>query len=105
MNRNTPFVKGHTLSRGEKNARWTGDKVGYGGLHDWVSVRLGQPRECENCGTLEAKKYEWANLSGEYKRDLTDWARLCTSCHRMIDDHGRKVWVTRKKNLKALGGE
>src|SRR5438128_11421542 len=68
-----------------KNPKWKGDKVGYFGLHLWVNRKLGRPSLCESCKTKKAKKFEWANKSGEYKRDLEDWLRLCTSCHRKYD--------------------
>jgi len=69
----------------EKHWAWRGDKVGYSALHGWVRRRLGIPRFCEGCGSENKKKYEWANISGEYKRDINDWIRLCTSCHRIFD--------------------
>ena len=72
----------------EKANAYKGDKVGYVGLHDWVQSRLGKPRKCEHCKTEKAKKFEWANISRKYKRDLSDWIRLCTSCHRLYD-YGR----------------
>lgn len=71
---------------GENNANWKGDKVGYSALHDWVRRVLGTPMQCENCGTTTHRQFEWANLSGEYKRDISDWARLCKMCHVLIDD-------------------
>ena len=92
----TSFKKGHKLTRGKLNANWKGDEVGYGALHDWVTVRLGQPRVCDKCATVVAKKYEWANISGKYKRDLTDWVRLCVSCHRLCDGHAKKMWKARR---------
>lgn|SRR3990167_8259661 len=72
--------------RGEKNQNWKGDKVKYRGLHIWVEEVLGKPKKCKNCGTIEAKKFEWANISGKYFRDAGDWIRLCTSCHMKSDD-------------------
>lgn len=27
----------------------------------------------------------WANISGKYLRDITDWVRLCVSCHKYFD--------------------
>lgn len=92
---------------GENNNKWKGDSVGYVALHDWVARYLGKPRECEECGTKTAKKYEWANTSGEYKRDLKDWIRLCTSCHRYRDGHSSQVafkaWVTRRARYGNSG--
>src|SRR4030042_3557487 len=67
------------------NPQWRGDKVGYGCLHRWVERKLGKPNKCDKCSSADAKRYEWANISGEYKRDLTDWIRLCKSCHNLFD--------------------
>lgn len=68
---------------GKNHFAWKGSKVGYGALHDWVVRKLGKPRKCENCKTIKAKKYEWANKSGRYLRKLSDWVRLCNSCHKL----------------------
>lgn len=38
-------------------------------------------------------RYEWANISGEYKRDRSDWVMLCPSCHRKIDMGKEKLCV------------
>ena len=70
---------------GEKNKAWKGDRVKYRALHYWVEQWKGKPKKCEKCGTKKAKKYEWANVSGKYKRTLSDWIRLCTGCHLKMD--------------------
>lgn len=74
---------------GANNHNWKGDEVGYSALHDWLRRILGTPKRCENCGTTRHSKYEWANLSGKYKRDVSDWARLCKMCHVLIDNSAR----------------
>jgi len=73
--------------KGEKAYNWKGDDVGYCALHAWVRNELGQPDTCEECGRtgLIGRQINWANKSGEYKRDLKDWRRLCISCHRNFD--------------------
>lgn len=78
------LAKAHATPKltGEANPIWKGDSVGYSALHAWVRRKLGTPNLCGRCNTTTAKRYEWANISGEYKRDLSDWIRLCTSCHR-----------------------
>lgn len=90
----TEFPKGHTpwnkdkpfyQIREEKNNMWKGDEAGYFAIHLWVTNRLGRPQLCEHCGTTTAKKFEWANKSHEYKRDLNDWIRLCVPCHKKYD--------------------
>ena len=59
------------------------DKIqGYSTIHDWVNYVKGHPRLCEQCGTTTAKRYEWANVDGRYRRVLKDYRRLCVSCHR-----------------------
>ena len=73
------------FKRDEKHPNWKGDNVSYQALHSWVRLRLGRPMKCEHCGRTDKKKYEWANISGEYKRELSDWVRLCTKCHRIFD--------------------
>jgi hypothetical protein len=77
---------------GGKNVMWKGDKVGYLALHSWVRRHLGKPNRCDFCGLEEenGNKFEWANKSGNYLRDLTDWLRLCVSCHRLLDKKRRK---------------
>lgn len=79
----------------ERHFAWKGDNVGRTALHDWVKSRLGRPNKCEHCGTTKAKKYEWANKSHKYKRDLSDWIRLCTRCHHIYDNVAVKRWETR----------
>ena len=83
----------------ETHPRWKGDDVGYIALHQWVRKHKGEPNECEMCKTKTAKKFEWANISGEYKRELNDWTRLCTKCHHEYDNIYTKLWKTRKINL------
>lgn len=75
----------------ENHPGWKGDKVGYAGIHRWVERKLGKPKKCDDCGTNKRKMYHWANVSGEYKRDLKDWLRLCVSCHHKLDKNRRKL--------------
>ncbi len=74
-------------SRGEKHPLWKGKDVGYTALHDWVKRYLGSPDVCEDCGNkdLRHRQYTWANISGKYKRELSDWKRLCMKCHKKFD--------------------
>ncbi|MFA5261424.1 MAG: hypothetical protein WC450_09370 [Candidatus Omnitrophota bacterium] len=73
------------FKEGNKHPNWKGNNVSYQALHTWVTRHKGSPQRCEDCGTTEPRKYEWANISGKYKRDLNDWKRLCTKCHRKFD--------------------
>ncbi len=71
--------------KGEKNPNWKGNAVSYRGLHLWILRQLGQPQECWECGTKEYHRYEWANVNKLYGRNISDWVRLCVSCHRRYD--------------------
>ncbi len=68
------------------------ENVGYFGLHMWVRKQLGKPSACLFCQTKE--NLQWANKSGDYKRDLTDWLPLCVKCHSKYD----------RGTLEALAG-
>jgi len=77
------------LVRGPSPMLFKGSAREYNMLHRWVARNLGKPSECENCGRTDATKYHWANISGEYLWDLSDWARLCPNCHALIDARWR----------------
>lgn len=70
--------------------------VGYTTIHQWVYRIAGKPQICQECGTTKAKRFEWANISGQYKRDINDWRRLCSPCHHRFDDISNRGWITRK---------
>lgn len=81
---------------GEKNPEWKGDKVSYGALHVWIRRNFGKPNKCENPECvyprmndremmIRPKRFDWANMSGKYLRDRTDWKMLCVSCHKIYD--------------------
>lgn len=74
--------RGH---RGELCPAWKGPHAGYQALHLRVAVARGKPTFCACCDTTDpAKRYEWANLTGRYD-DISDYVRLCVSCHRRLD--------------------
>lgn len=81
----------------DKSVLWKGDQVSYSGLHHWLTKYFGKPSLCENpkCTyprklhkrtLLKPKRYEWANISGKYKRERSDYIQLCPSCHRLFDN-------------------
>lgn len=94
---NTEFKTGINLN--ENHRLWKGEKASYSAKHYWISRKLGKPQKCTSCGTIEAKKFEWANVNQQYKRDINDYIRLCTSCHRRMDGHGYKMWETRRRQI------
>ncbi len=71
--------------------------VGYRGLHTWVERVLGKPESCEFCSTKgTGHQMHWANVSGEYMRDATDWVRLCPPCHGIFDSTKNSINNLRK---------
>lgn len=85
------------ILKGKGHPNWK-DNVGYAALHGWVKRRLGRPMKCEFCGfkSTDPRKIHWANKSQKYRRDLTDWLRLCVKCHHGYDDIHAKIWKKRR---------
>ena len=82
--------KGHRWALGKK---WSyKENLGYRGLHHWVWKMLGKPLKCELCGKTKTtpKSIHWANKSGNYFKDITDWISLCASCHKHYDGYVRE---------------
>jgi len=74
------------VRRGTKHHYWKGALVSYRALHHWVVRELGQPTKCEACDkSATGHNMHWANISGEYKREVSDWVRLCAKCHKDFD--------------------
>lgn len=73
----------------EKNPMWKGDKVKLIALHEWIGNRLPKPKFCQDCNKVPP--YDLANISQEYKRDLSDWEWLCRKCHMLKDGRLEKL--------------
>lgn len=82
-------IKARTAKRrnqnGDKNDSWKGDKASYSAFHYRVQAKRGKPSLCAMCETKKAKRFEWANMTGDYA-DVYDYVRLCKSCHSRFDD-------------------
>jgi len=72
-------------NRKEKCWSWSGQQPTYRALHKRIEAELGKPNICVSCERKDRKRYDWANLSGEYKITLDDWIRLCVPCHKKYD--------------------
>lgn len=68
---------------GSAHPGWKGVRASYSAVHAWVRKHKAKPATCEHCAA-EAQ-LDWANVSGEYRRDLGDWIALCRRCHRAFD--------------------
>jgi len=58
--------------------------------------KLTKPKLCQDC--KKKPPYDLANISQEYKRDLSDWEWLCRKCHMKKD--GRLEKFIKKRILK-----
>lgn len=75
---------------GSVNPKWVGESVTYSPLHSWVRRWNGKACRCEVCGLDrvpegKTRYFQWANISGEYRRDLNDFFQLCVKCHKEYD--------------------
>jgi hypothetical protein len=82
------------LPSGANNANWKGDGVGYSSLHRWLYRHFGKASTCEHCGSTS--RVEWANRTGRYLRDRSDWLTLCRVCHRRYDIETGQLGAARR---------
>jgi len=76
-------------AKGRRNSQWKGNKVQHRALHSWIRDRLPQPKHCTRC----KKHYnllDLANISQDYKREVSDWEYLCRRCHMIKDGRIKK---------------
>jgi hypothetical protein len=64
----------------------------YKSLHAFMRRRLPKPELCVICNIRKAK--DLANISGGYKRELSDWEWLCRKCHMIKDGRYKKFSLT-----------
>jgi hypothetical protein len=65
------------------NPDFPNNKIHYTALHKWINRNFKMIKECSECKSNN--NLDWANISGEYKRDREDWKVLCRSCHMKED--------------------
>lgn len=96
----TEFTTERTL--GEKNGMWAEDNVGYFALHQWINRVLGKAKKCSRNNNHHALIYHWANISGLYLRDLSDWEELCPSCNIKEDKKNIKLGLRNRSDIVFL---
>lgn len=84
-------LKGVNYGIDELSPAWKGSNIGYSALHKWVTRKLGKAVYCSINPNHRALRYEWSNISGEYKRDLGDFRPLCSSCHNKVDKNRKQI--------------
>ena len=96
------FKKGHKALKDKNHPFWKGNNASLNSIHCWVKRKLGTPRKCEHCGTTKAKMYDWSNKDHKYRRVLSDWTRLCRSCHILYDHENNLTKMLKIENGKRL---
>lgn len=92
----SPWIKGRTHTeetrrkisikgKGRIPPNFKGEEASYGSKHDWIRRHYGKADHCSFNPEHESFRYEWANISGAYLRDVNDYAQLCVRCHRQYD--------------------
>lgn len=97
-NRRGVPVSPETLDKrsGRNHHLWKGDKAGYAALHRWLIRHKPRTGICEHCGDQRKPGRDgrpgtdFANISGEYRRDIDDYVELCKPCHRVFDGQGER---------------
>lgn len=80
-----PTGRANYIAYGKNNPAWKGKDVGYVSLHKWVARKLGKANNCSFNSSHLSWRFEWANISGSYLRNINDWTQLCIKCHRDYD--------------------
>ena len=70
---------------GQRASAWKGKKAGYSAKHKWIQNNYGKANHCEKQDELCHGNFHWANISGKYKRDITDYMQLCSLHHVRMD--------------------
>lgn len=68
----------------EKSRRWKGLNASYTAKHKWILKHFGKANHCSLNPLHKAKRFEWANISGKYLREISDYIPVCPSCHQGI---------------------
>jgi hypothetical protein len=79
----------HQRPRGDRHPNWRGAEASVEAKHFRVITARGKPASCI-WGCADAKRYEWANLTGDYD-DIWDYAAMCAKCHRKYDNARRSM--------------
>lgn len=95
------FQQGHASLSGADHPAWKGDGAGYREIHRWVAANKERTGVCSSC-EQRTDDTQFANLSHEYRRDLSDWAELCRSCHWHYD---QQAWGRAKEIFGSPYGQ
>lgn len=67
----------------DKNNNWANGGESFTGIHNWGRYNIPKPELCQCCGKEPPR--DLANISNEYKKEISDWEWLCRRCHMTKD--------------------
>ena len=73
------------IKRGKDHPYWKGENAAYSSKHGYIIKYFGKANKCEFDPKHKASYFHWANISGQYKRNINDWIMLCPKCHKKFD--------------------
>lgn len=82
------------------NLEYPIDRKEYFAIHQFIYRNFGTATTCVFCEREGLNHYEWANVSGEYTRDIQDYLPLCVSCHRSFD-YSEKQRASNRERLRT----
>jgi len=97
LKHDTPANKGKKGLQGKNKTSFTKGSIRpniltlreYKRLHYLINKALGTPVKCSSCDKFKVgKNIHWANISGLYTLNYSDWIALCVSCHSKFDERG-----------------
>lgn len=71
---------------GELNPQWRGDAASHSAIHHWLQKHHPRKGVCEECGAVGRTEHAFLKHPEPHTRNCEDYAELCVSCHRALDD-------------------
>jgi len=65
------------------NPMWANGGNSFTGIHNWGRYNIPKPELCQCCHKEPPR--DLANISNEYKKEVSDWEWLCRRCHMTKD--------------------
>lgn len=81
----------------EESPNWRGNNAGLEARHTDIRKIFPKPELCQDCRKVPPR--DLANISQEYKREISDWEWLCRKCHMTKDGRINAVKKLAKQRI------